>query len=66
MPAPNLELPEGCAALRIVPVTVPRVSRSYEHFSDGFDLHLLRTSSIPFYEGRNLVEGLRFRVYPKP
>ena len=30
---------EGCAALRIVLVTVPRVSRSCEHFPDGFDLH---------------------------
>ena len=29
------------AALRIVLVTVPRVSRSCEHFPDGFDLHLL-------------------------
>jgi len=31
--------------LRIVPHTVPRVSRSYEHFPDGFELHLLRTLS---------------------
>ena len=29
--------PEGCAALHIVLVTVPRVSRSCEHFPDGFD-----------------------------
>jgi len=28
--------------LRIVPRTVPRVGRSYEHFPDGFELHLLR------------------------
>jgi len=28
--------------LRIVPHTVPRVGRSYEHFSDGFELHLRR------------------------
>ena len=28
--------------LRIVPHTVPRVGRSYEHFLDGFELHLLR------------------------
>ena len=28
--------------LRIVPHTVPRVGRSYEHFPDGFELHLLR------------------------
>ena len=31
-PAPHLAHPEGCAALRIVLVTVPRVSRSCEHF----------------------------------
>ena len=29
--------------LRIVPHTVPRVGRSYEHFPDGFELHLLLT-----------------------
>jgi len=40
-PAPHLAHPEGCAALRIVLVTVPRVSRSCEHCPDGFDLHLL-------------------------
>ena len=40
-PAPHLAQPEGCAALRIVLVTVPRVSRSCEQFLDGFDLHLL-------------------------
>ena len=27
--------------LRIVPHTVPRVGRSYEHFPDEFELHLL-------------------------
>ena len=27
--------------IRIVPHTVPRVGRSYEHFPDGFELHLL-------------------------
>ena len=40
-PAPHLAQPEGCAVLRIVLVTVPRVSRSCEQFPDGFDLHLL-------------------------
>ena len=40
-PAPHLAHPEGCAALRILLVTVPRASRSCEHFPDGFDLHLL-------------------------
>jgi len=34
-PAPHLAHPEGCAALRIVLVTVSRVSRSCEHFPDG-------------------------------
>ena len=28
--------------LRIVPHTVPCVGRSYEHFPDGFELHLLQ------------------------
>jgi len=32
--------------LRIVPHTVPRVGRSYEHFPDGFKLHLLRMSLL--------------------
>ena len=31
--------------LRIVPHTVPRVGRSYEHFPDGFELHLLRSAA---------------------
>jgi len=33
--APHLAHPEGCAALRIVLVTVPRVSHSCEQFLDG-------------------------------
>ena len=37
-PAPHLAHPEGCAALRIVLVTVPRVSRCCEHFPDGFGI----------------------------
>ena len=36
---------EGCAALRIVLVTVAPVSRSCEHFPDGFDLHLPHRST---------------------
>ena len=42
-PVPELHHahPEGCAALHIVLVTVPRVSHSCEHFPDGCDLHLL-------------------------
>ena len=41
---------------RIEPHTVPRVGRSYEHFSDGFELHLLPTVD---YEGLACAE---FRV----
>ena len=37
----RLAHPNGCAALRIVLVTVTRVSRSCEHSPDGFDLNLL-------------------------
>ena len=33
--------------LRIVPHTVPRVGRSYEHFPDGFELHLLLPVEAP-------------------
>ena len=39
-PAPHLAHPKGCAVPRIVLATVPRVSRSCEHFPDGFDLNL--------------------------
>ena len=42
VPAPRRAHPEGSVALRIVLVTVPRVSHSCEHFPDGFDLHLLQ------------------------
>ena len=41
-PAPHLAHPERCAALSIVLVTVPRLSRSCQHFSDGFHLRLLQ------------------------
>ena len=46
VPAPHLAHPEGRAALRIVLVTVPRVSRSCEHFPDGFDPRLLHLAEI--------------------
>ena len=39
--APFLAPPEGWAALRIVLAAVPLISRSCEHFPDGFNLHLL-------------------------
>jgi hypothetical protein len=48
-PAPHLARPAGRAALRIVLVTVPRVSRSCEHVLDGFDLHLLYGYQVPRY-----------------
>jgi len=41
-PAPHLAHPEGYDALRIVLVTVLLVSRSCEHFPDGFDIQLLQ------------------------
>ena len=41
-PAPHLAHPEGCATLRIVLATVPRVSRACERLPDGFDLYLLQ------------------------
>ena len=31
--------------LSIVPHTVPRVARSYEHFANGFELHILQLGS---------------------
>ena len=37
-PAPHLAHPEGCAAQRIVLVSVPRINRSCAHIPDGFDL----------------------------
>ena len=40
-PEPRLAHPEGCAAPRIVIVSVPCASRSCEQFPEGFDLHLL-------------------------
>ena len=42
VPAPHLAHPEECAALHIVLVTMLRVSRSCELFTDGFDLYLLQ------------------------
>ena len=52
--------------LRIVPHTVPRVGRSYEHFPDGFELHLLPENvnslflalslSLPLQDCRNFTE----------
>ena len=43
-PAPHLANPEGCAALSIVLLTVPRVSRSSKHLSDAFNLDLLHAT----------------------
>ena len=79
VPAPDLAHPEGCAALRIVLVTVPRVSRSCEHFPDGFDLHLLQLTTYTLLHrsrvlhlvrstclaisGRGLLDHFQFRVH---
>ena len=45
-PAPHLAHPEGCSALHIVLITVPRLRRSGEQFPDGFDLRLLRRNKL--------------------
>ena len=58
--APHLAHPEGCTALRSVLVTVPRVSRSCEHFPDGFDLHLLQPL-LPKHDPDLLGKGFRFK-----
>ena len=50
-PAPHLAHPEECAAPQSVLVAVPRVSRSREHFPDGFDLHHLRSLPTPLCPG---------------
>ena len=63
-PAPRLAHSEGRAALRIVLVTVFHVSRSCEHFPDGFDLCLLRCALVApchvtasTYRGTSLVRN---------
>ena len=52
-PAPHLAHPEGCAALRIVLVAVPRVCRSCEHVLDGFDFHLIHLTAGELAGGLN-------------
>ena len=57
--APHLAHLERCAALRIVLVTVLRATHSCEHFTDGFDLLLLRKgvnalNCRPESEGRKI------------
>jgi len=59
-PAPHLAHSEGCDAPRVVQVTVPRVSRSCEQFSDGFKNHLLLLPS------RVSIEGFKFLVVNLP
>ena len=49
-PAPHLAPPEGCAALRIVLVAVPHVSRSCKHFPEALRLH----PSSSWVEGEHL------------
>jgi len=45
-PAPQFAHPKRHAALRIVLLTVPRVSRSGGHLLDEFDLHLVPSLGI--------------------
>ena len=67
-PAPHLACPEGCAALGIVLVAVPRVSRSCEHFPDGFELHLLDLSCSNYRRSRRSCRGVDpfFDAHPQP
>ena len=51
VPAPHLTHPEGCAALRIVLITVPHASRSCEHFPDGFNHRLVLRARIYLWIG---------------
>ena len=66
-PAPCLSHPEGCATLPIVLVTVPRESRSCEHFPDGLDLHLLRQTIFSdrhhYREKEFFIDNLLVRIY---
>ena len=49
----NAEQPASAPhMLSIVPHTVPRVGRSYEHFPDGSELHLLRGFVQKYYPDR--------------
>ena len=70
--APHLAHLEGCAALRIVLVTMPHVSRSCEHSPDGFKLHPLhrhRQGWIEVGTGRRSGGGAPFslpRDTPRP
>ena len=46
--------------LRIVPHTAPRVGRSYEHFPDGLELHLLHAGGegvvVRSLEGKDVLQ----------
>ena len=75
-PAPHLAHPEGrahperCAAMRMVLVTGPRVSRSWEHFPDGFDLHLQQIVINPGFRGSTVLhqvvlDRIRTSIYDK-
>jgi hypothetical protein len=51
--------------LRIVPHTVPRVGRSYEHFPDGLELHLLhatwkREFNLPWRKAGLLISMIKW------
>ena len=50
--------------LRIVPHTVTRVGRSYEHFPDGFELYLLRPGASKLNSSAERVGG-GVRIHPE-
>jgi len=56
--------------LRIVPHTVPRVGRSYEHFPGGFELHLLQSAGMRFFDRQDprlsLLQHLRTSLPASP
>ena len=64
--APHLAHPEGCAALRIVPLTAPRVSHSCEHSPDEFDLRLLQPHTphpqVPDGEAREVIRAQAMQI----
>ena len=47
-------LPSALHTPRIMPHTVTRIGRSYEHFSDGFEFHLLAWGGVDLQPGDEL------------
>ena len=55
--------------LRIMPHTVPGVGRSYKHFPDGFELHLLepahRQGVCPLSSGHGTFSNFKAMMWPR-